>query len=339
MTAGAPGAIGIVQLSGGGAADVLRRLTGSEPVGRSTLVEIEGIDEAVIAGVADGVWQIMPHGGPRVMQRLAERLVELGATAATEPGARELYPEARSELEAQMLAALARAASPAAIDRLLDQPRLWHEALERGVIDWAAVERTTAALDRLIEPATVALVGRANVGKSTLTNHVMGRAASITADLPGTTRDWVAGLAELPTELGDVAVRWFDTPGLRDSSDPIEQRAIELARSVIAAADVLVAMRDPEIDWPAGLERVADLRVINKCDRGVCSAELGTPSAERGEALAISALTGEGVEALAAAIVRRLGLHAAGELWAFCPQLKQAAKQRDLRGIRTMLEC
>ncbi len=344
MTAGAPGAIGIVQIAGDGAADVLRRLAGVEPVRRSVLVEIADIDEAVIAGVGGGVWQIMPHGGPRVMQRLVERLMELGAAAATSPGARELYPEAANQLEAEMLAALAQAASPAAIDRLLDQPRLWHEAVKRGVIDWEAVERTTAALDRLIDPATVVVVGRANVGKSTLSNHVMGRAASITADLPGTTRDWVAGLAELPTAMGDVAVRWFDTPGLRDSDDPIEQRAIELARSVIASADVLVAMRDAEIDWPVGLEREPDVRVVNKSDRGSriaevkASAELGTRSAERGEVLAISALTGEGVEELSAVIVRRLGLAAAGDLWAFGPALKQAVKGRDVDRVRMVLE-
>ncbi|NJL31882.1 MAG: GTP-binding protein [Phycisphaerales bacterium] len=57
----------------------------------------------------------------------------------------------------------------------------------------------------------VVVAGQPNVGKSTLMNKMLGRSASLVADLPGTTRDWVAGWVELE----GVALHWMDTPGLR----------------------------------------------------------------------------------------------------------------------------
>ena len=59
-----------------------------------------------------------------------------------------------------MLATLARAASPAAIDLLLAQPQRWRDAAARNDVDAAVVMRTTAALDHLVTPPTVVLVGR-----------------------------------------------------------------------------------------------------------------------------------------------------------------------------------
>lgn len=345
MTAATPGAIGIIQLHGQGATDVLRQLIGREPAVNSCVADLDGIDEGVVAlmpserrGAGGPRWQIMPHGGPRVMQRLAERLRELGAEPDEEPSSSELYPEAGSGVEADMLATLARAASPAAIDLLLAQPQRWRDAAARNDINPAAVMRTTAALDHLVTPPTVVLVGRANVGKSTLSNLVMGRAASITADLPGTTRDWVGGLAELPTEMGELAVRWFDTPGLRDSDDPLEQRAIELARSVVAAADVLIAMRDPRNDWPdeGALPRTPDLWVMNKAD--LESAEFRARDPALGTAdqpLRISAAEGWGLDDLAAAVGRVLGVNRTDTaLWAFSPGLKAVVREADWAALR-----
>ena len=89
----------------------------------------------------------------------------------------------------------------------------------------------------LLHPPRVAIVGRPNVGKSTLANQLFARERSITADLPGTTRDWVGELAD----VNGLAVMLVDTPGLRDAADPIERAAIAGARGQIAAADLVVA--------------------------------------------------------------------------------------------------
>jgi tRNA modification GTPase len=283
-TAPTPGAVGILQLHGPDTATLIAQLTArpAPPPGRVVLRRFADIDEGVVVlGEArGGPWaQLMPHGGPRVVRKLIDALVERGAAWGETPDARALYPEAESPIEADALAAIARAPSPAAIDLLAAQPRRWR-AWRAG--EWEGGRTTKAAvsedvlracsLDRLLIPPTVAVVGRPNVGKSTLTNALHGKAVSIVADLPGTTRDWVGSLVELQGTRGlaqlGVAVQWLDTPGLRDSDDPIEQRAIEMARRVIEQAHVLIALRDPQLDWPtaASLPREPDLWVINKCD-------------------------------------------------------------------------
>lgn len=335
VTAPAPGAIAIVQVYGHGAAAMVEHLTGVRPKRRAALAHFEDIDEGLVVALHDGWCQLMPHGGPRVVQRLCERLNELGAEPAAQVDARTRYPEATNELEADVLAMLAQAASPAACDLLLAQPELWREAIVNRSLDAERVLGNSRALDRLVMPPSVVLVGRANVGKSTLTNLVAGRAASITADLPGTTRDWVAALAELPTPIGELAVRWHDTPGLRRSDDAIEQRAIELAAAVIAGADVLIAIRDHQHDWPdeAALPRAADLAVWNKVDLGGPRPEDRGPGS--GPLLTTCATDGTGLAELGAAVADVLSLHerATGSAWAFSDRLKRLIAAADLSGL------
>ncbi len=321
-------------MRGDGVVPVLARLTAVNdwPAGRMRLASLGGVDQGVVVHLREGWAQVMPHGGPRVMQRVSDRLAELGAAYEAEPPARAAYPEAGSDLEADMLACLARAASPAVIDVLLAQPELWRGWVAGG----ASRERPegitlqSVALDRLVEPPCVVVVGRPNVGKSTLTNQLLGRAASVVADLPGTTRDWVAGLAELGASEGaggGVVVRWLDTPGLRRTADPIERRAIELASRVIREADVVVAMRDPPIDWPAPQAlygRQPDVWVLNKIDDAIDTP--GADGASPDRALKISGLTGANVARLGRVVLDRLGLTdlVAPRLWAFSAALKSA---------------
>ena len=265
----------------------------------------------------------MPHGGPRVVQLILQKLASLGVHVEQQPDPVALYPEAESQTEAEALYAISQAASPAAIDRLLAQSKLWEQALQNvDRIDRDQLKRDSTILDQLIDPPTVVVVGKPNVGKSTLTNRLMGRTVSLVADLPGTTRDWVGAMIELGGIHDAVAVRWMDTPGLRDSDDNIEQRAIVIAREVIASAKVLIAMRDPVTDWPERgvLPREPDLCVVNKIDEEADDSKWGG-------ALTISAQTGRGVDQLHRAIVRVLGLDrvAPDALWAFSPRLREHA--------------
>jgi len=338
-TASVPGAVAIVHVHGPAALEVAARLTGREalPANRLLLSRFAEIDEGLAVRLRDDLVQLMPHGGPRVVQRLVQRLNELGATAVDDVDARAMYPESRSDIEADMLAALARAASPAAVDLLLAQPTRWRDFAATGH-DWQQTATDSAAFQRLMTPSTVVVIGRPNAGKSTLTNRILGRAASVVADLPGTTRDWVAALAELP--LGDdptrqaVAVRWTDTPGIRHSDDAIEQHAIELAREVIADADVLIALRDPQTDWPAtgSLPRPPDVWVVNKIDDAAGADGNSNGDGTAASPLQVSAANGRNIDRLEQCVVSALGLGAIEDapLWPFSDALKQIVASRDV---------
>lgn len=360
-TARTPGAVAILQLHGGDVMDVLRRLTGREhwPQRRAVLCDFAGIDAGLAVVLSGHQAQLMPHGGPRVVQKLIEHLTaELGCAYDPEPDTQAMYPEARSPIEADMLDAIARAASPAAIDLLAAQPQRWAGLLQqpRGGLDEASRSETLSrsqTLDRLINPPTVVVVGPANVGKSTLTNALMGRSVSIVADLPGTTRDWIGGLVELGSGYGvqgsgsanqdpgpgtpyptpAVAVHWLDTPGLRDAGDAIEQRSIALARQQVGRADVLIAMRDLDHPWPAveALPREPDLWVVNKADHAAPPGEADGLSQDA--PLHLSAEHGNNLDALQHAVARALALDdlSADEPWAFSPALRAwCAGQADL---------
>jgi len=349
-TASTPGGIAIVQLRGDAVEATMHAITGRAdwPVGRLRHVDFAGIDDGLAVLLRDGdeaVAQLMPHGGPRIVQRLLDRLRELGVAYDRSPDPTAVYPEAGSPIEADVLATVARAASPAAVDLLAAQPGVWRKRLARGPLGTEhrdAIARRSARLDRLIDPPTVVVVGRPNVGKSTLTNRLLGRAASVVADLPGTTRDWVASLAELVPIGADahqgVAVRWLDTPGLRAAAeaDPIERRAVDLARRVVADAEVLIAMRDPSTGWPdtADLPRSPDLWVCNKVDgaRAPAEADGRRPDA----AIPLSAAHGHGVDRLSHRVLEQLGLAAVDRAaaWAFSPRLRAVLRDpsADLHG-------
>lgn len=341
-TAPTPGAVAIVQLHGEGVHSVLEHLTGRShwPVTRMMFVDFSGIDSGLAVMLRSDWAQVMPHGGPRVVRKLIDALLAAGCVFDETPEARIQYPEAASALEADMLMTLAKAASPVAIDLLLRQVENWHDFMQKTPpLDDEAVRHLLArssTLDRLIAPASVVVIGQPNVGKSTLTNRMLGRAASIVADLPGTTRDWVAGLAELPP---GVAVRWMDTPGLRESDDAIEQRAIELANQVIREAEVVVAMRDPVIGWPdpMKLPREPDLWVMNKCDlAGIAKAQRDGDGLSPQQPRAISADTGLGIDALHRDILAKLDLLQIDqrEVWAFSDSLRESVKPWDAAALR-----
>lgn len=268
-------------------------------VGDVKLVSLPGIDQGLLMFWTPTFAQITPHGGTASVDEWMKALARDGAALSAEISPEEAYPEARSAIDARALAALARAHSPLAVDLLLAQHERWGTGARRA--DDARTERDVR-LNRLIDPALVAVTGPPNVGKSTLLNALAGRELAIASPEAGTTRDHVGALVD----LGGLVVRWVDTPGLREAAGP-EARAIGLAREVLARADLVVAVGDAGTPRPAGGELTVALR-----------ADLGLP--EWGHDLAVSARTGAGMEGLVALVRERVvtrGDLESGEPWRF----------------------
>ena len=88
--------------------------------------------------------------------------------------------------------------------------------------------------------ARVVLAGRTNAGKSSLFNAILKEERAIVSDIEGTTRDWL----ESWTNINGIPVRLFDTAGLRQTSDVIEAQGVEISRSLVHDADVVLYLVD-----------------------------------------------------------------------------------------------
>jgi len=158
------------------------------------------------------------------------------------------------------------------------------------------------------------LVGRPNVGKSTLLNRVLGQKVSIVSDKVQTTRTQVRGVMTRP----DAQVVFVDTPGIHKPRTLLGERLNETAADAASGVDVVVFTVDATAPvgkgdrFVAGLVPRGSLCVVNKIDQaspGQVLAQLRR-AGELGFAAyhPVSALTGEGVHDLVAAIVERMPL-------------------------------
>jgi tRNA modification GTPase len=226
------------------------------------------------------VFELHGHGGPSVLRLILARCTELGARIAEPGeftkraflnGKLDL---AQAESVADLIDAATSTAARAAarslsgefswhvrqlVDALtelrmfteatLDFPEEEVEFLHAGdvVAKLAAIRATlggvlarakTGALLR--EGLTVVLVGRPNVGKSSLLNALAREEAAIVTPVAGTTRDTV----ERRVELAGIPLTVVDTAGLRDTDDPVETIGIERAWAAVARADLVLLLVD-----------------------------------------------------------------------------------------------
>lgn len=153
------------------------------------------------------------------------------------------------------------------------------------------------------------IVGRPNVGKSTLMNLLTGFERSIVTEYAGTTRD----IVEETVRLGGLVLHLADTAGLRETDNPIESIGVERARSKLKRADLVLAVFD-------GSDSLTqeDRQLLENCKEKLTVAVINKNDLPRAldldyineiadETVEISAASGEGLESLSQAVARLLG--------------------------------
>jgi GTP-binding protein Era len=157
------------------------------------------------------------------------------------------------------------------------------------------------------------LVGRPNVGKSTLLNRILGQKVSITSPVAQTTRNPVRGVLTRP----DVQVVFVDTPGIHKPRTLLGERLNDTATDALEGVDLTVLVVDASAPigrgdrFVAGLVPAETICVVNKTDAAPRRSVLEQLQAAAGlrdfvEYFPVSARTGEGVPALVEAIVDRM---------------------------------
>jgi tRNA modification GTPase len=293
----------------------------------------------------DDVVEISAHGSPVVLNAIVARAIAAGARLAEpgEFTLRAFLNGKRDLVQAEAVADLIDAATPlqarAAFDQLegtltrrigeidrrlfdvlarleasLDFPDEGYHFVEPGA---AAQEigAVIAELDELLasarrgrlirEGATVVVVGRPNVGKSSIFNRLVGAERAIVTEVAGTTRDLVTERID----LGGLAVTLVDTAGARETGDVVEREGVMRAARARDVADLLLVVLDSTEPLTAEDEQLLRdtegqrrLVVANKIDCGeaayVGRASSGSPRAD----IAVSAMSGRGIDQLRCAM-------------------------------------
>jgi len=302
----------------------------------------------------DDVVEISAHGAPVVLRRVVELCLERGARLAepgeftlraflhgrldlTQAEAVRDLIESQTLYQAKVAAqqlegALSRRLAPikeklvglialleAGIDFAEDDvPVLPDEQIAHSILQ---VREPLAALAESFdygkvvhEGLTLAIVGRPNVGKSSLFNRLVERERAIVTAAPGTTRDLVSETVA----LAGIPVHLVDTAGLRQAQDEAETIGVQKSMEALADADLVLVVLDAsqprareDEELLASVRERAHIAVENKIDvrrqtSDVSRASTGNRKLGTGNILPTSALTGEGIPALREEILRHV---------------------------------
>ncbi len=164
-----------------------------------------------------------------------------------------------------------------------------------------ALLATAPAGERLRAGALMVLAGRPNAGKSSLFNALLGADRAIVTETPGTTRDAI----EAATEFGGWPVRLVDTAGLHASDHPIERLGIEVSHRYLASADLVLLCVEAGRALDPDERRLAESA---GCPVLVArtKADLAGDGGGDGEGVAVSSVTGAGLDAIRREAVARV---------------------------------
>ncbi|VFM95233.1 MAG: tRNA modification GTPase trmE [Candidatus Kentron sp. G] len=287
----------------------------------------------------EDILELHGHGGPVVLDSLLRRTVELGAVPA-EPGefSQRAFLNGKLDLvQAEAIADLIDSASEQAaraareslqgrfsqairdlmarvldlrtyIEAAIDFPDDEIDSLSASGTgdhlaaigaDLARISHAARQGSLLREGARIVIAGRPNVGKSTLLNALAGRDIAIVTGIPGTTRD----VLREPIQLDGCPFHLFDTAGLRETRDEVEQQGVRRARDTIGQADILLLVVDENGPQPQDHEilagfhpRPTTLIVQNKIDLAGIRPEVFATGP--GIRVNLSAKTGAGLDLL-----------------------------------------
>ena len=343
-TAPGRSAVAVVRISGPATRDALAALMGRLPAPRrATLAPLRdartALDRALVlwfpspaSFTGEDAAEFQIHGGRAVVAAVLRALADVPGCRPAEPGefTRRAFLNGKLDLGAveglaDLIDAQTEAQRRQALRQLDGALGRWVEglredllaalALAEGAIDFAEEDDLVAAFEvelgqlvdgvsrriaaelaregrglRLREGLAVAIAGPPNAGKSTLLNALAGREVAIVSSLAGTTRDALT----VDLELGGYPVQLIDTAGLRDTDDPLEREGIARARMRAASADLVLWLHAadqpavPVVDTAGAVWTVAT------------KADLGPGQGDH----RVSALTGDGLDALVAALAR-----------------------------------
>jgi len=292
----------------------------------------------------EDVLELQGHGGIAILQLLLQRCLQLGARLAEpgEFTRRAFLNDkldlAQAESVADLIAATTTEAARSAMrslqgdfsqainslvddlvrlriltEAMLDFPEEDIEVADTSLRDkllgdvYEKLQQTLATAKQgclLREGAHIALVGRPNVGKSSLLNRLSGEEVALVSDVPGTTRDVI----RQEIQINGVPLHIMDTAGLRASEDAVENMGMARTHQTLRRADLIlllidatrgVSAEDREIfaSFPADIPH---LLVFNKADL-----LFGQTGEEQG--IYISAKSGLGIEALRGQILKLIG--------------------------------
>lgn len=292
----------------------------------------------------EDVLELQGHGGPAVLKMLLQRCLALGArlaepgeftrraflndkldlaqaesvadliSATTSEAARSAMRSLQGAFSAEINALLESLVKlRMLVEAMLDFPEEEIDETDSGRCH-SLLSELRERLQKTLRAATqgsllrdgahVALLGRPNVGKSSLLNRLSGQDVALVSNVPGTTRDVIREAIQ----IRGIPLHIMDTAGLRESGDEVENMGMQRTRQAAEKADLILLLLDASCGRMQDDEEIISslprdiphLLVYNKAD-------LLAEETERGAGIFVSARSGEGIDGLREEILRMIG--------------------------------